>query len=44
MEIILLTLAIYSVLVLLFVPLDKIGQYQKKVRKWADDIKRKVQE
>lgn len=30
----LIVLAIYTVLILLFVPLDKIGQWQTSVKKW----------
>lgn len=40
---ILLTIAIYSVIVLLVVPLDKIGKWQVSVKKWYKQLKDKVE-
>jgi competence protein ComGC len=37
-------LAIYSILVLLFVPLKKIGEWQSKVRGWEKKVKDKLDE
>lgn len=39
---ILLTLAIYSVLILFFVPLEKIGKWQTAVRKYVKKLTDKV--
>ncbi len=35
---ILIVLAIYTIVVLLFVPLDKIGKWQQSVKKWYKKI------
>ena len=38
----LIVLAIYTVLVLLFVPLEKIADFQKKVKAQAEKLKNKM--
>lgn len=39
----LITLAIYSVIILVFVPLDKIAKAQTWVKKKVSDIKKKIE-
>lgn len=44
MLLILIILVVYTILVLLFVPLERIGKYQTKVRGWEKQIKDKLED
>lgn len=41
---ILIVLATYTVLILIFVPLERIGKWQTKIRGWEKEIKDKLEE